>query len=469
MTANATHTSNASISERLAEFVCSLTLDDVPTPVIEVARQHFLDAIGIAVASSDMDYARAARRAVNALSEPGSAHLLGFGDSVSPSSAALGNGVLIHGLDFDDTHIGAIYHATAPALAAALAVGEDENSSGQDVLLAYIIGLEVGCRLANVGSGTFHARGFHPTGIAGTFAAACVAGSLRKDSAQTITNALGLCGSQAAGILEVGESWLKRFHPGWAAHAGIVAATFAKAGFLGPDTVFEGERGLYATHLGDVAQLERLGLDTLGSVWMTRDIALKPYPCCHFTHAFIDAAGFALDQLGLSTLQADLVESIECPTAPGIIPAVAEPAEVKVAPKTLYQSLFSIQYAVALRLVRGAVELSAFYDEDFDDPRVLAMASKVVCKPDETADFPAHFPGAITINLYDGRTISITVADSLGTPQRPLDADGVAAKFTSNAQRVLPTDRVAEIKSIVDSLEQLENIADLLAATRRTK
>ena len=141
-------------------------------------------------------------------------------------------------------------------------------------MLAYVIGLEIGCRLAAAGAGRFHDRSFHPTGILGTFAAASVTGKLRSVPRATMVNALGLCGSQAAGILQIRQSWLKRLHPGWAAHSGIIASTLAEEGFLGPAAVFEGEHGLYVSHLGEQIDPTALSLDDLGSRWATSEIAL---------------------------------------------------------------------------------------------------------------------------------------------------------------------------------------------------
>jgi len=459
-----THSSTTSLSAALAETVTSITLDNIPAPVLAVARAHLLDAVGLAIASTGMDYGHAVHEAGSRLGSVSDSRVLGFGTPMPAASAALVDGTLIHGLDFDDTHIGAIYHATAPALAAALTVGEAEHADGATVLLAYIIGVEVGCRLAAAGAGKFHARGFHPTGIAGTFAAACVTAKIRNLSAATLTSALGLCGSQAAGILELHESWLKWMHPGWAAHSGIIAATLADAGFRGPATVLEGPAGLYASHVGERPNAEALGLDDLGVRWMTAEVALKPYPCCHFTHAFADAAFSLLDELGTDHVTADQVDSIVCPTAPALLPMVAEPPERKTAPTTIYDALFSIQYVVACALVGRGVGLGTFYDEPLDQPHVLAMAAKVTCEPDAGTDFPAHFPGEVVLHLTDGRTLRRQVAASHGTPDDPMNDTEVLAKFTTNATRRLPASQAAHIADLVARLETLPTITGLIDA-----
>jgi len=454
----------ATLAERIASAVESMTLADIPEPVLAVAKAHLLDALGIAVASTGMDYGEAVHLAGTRLGDGGVSHVLGFGTPMSPAIAALVDGTLIHGLDFDDTHIGAIYHATGPALAAALAVGEAEHADGATVLLAYVAGMEVGCRLAAAGAGHFHLRAFHPTGIIGTFAAACVTAKIRGLDAKTLTSALGLCGSQAAGILELHESWLKRMHPGWAAHSGIVAATLAGAGFVGPTTVFEGPAGLYQSHIGQIPSAEDLGLDDLGERWMTAEIALKPYPCCHFTHAFADAAYAVLRDLGKDRLTADDVDRIVCPAAPSLITMVAEPAEQKIAPTTIYDALFSIQYVVACALVGRPLDVATFYDQPLDDPEVLAMAAKVTCVPDEGTDFPVHFSGEVAVHMADGSTLQHQVLNSHGTPGDPMADSEVLTKFATNAGRRISQGQIDKIAGLVQRIHELDDISELVEA-----
>ncbi len=460
--------STLSLSAQVARAVETLTWADVPTEVRSVAKAHALDAIGIALASTGMDYGHAVHNAGIALgggaNGTAESRVLGFGTPMPAANAALVDGTLMHGLDFDDTHIGAIYHATGPALATALTVGEAEHADGETVLAAYVLGMEVGCRLAAAGAGRFHARGFHPTGIAGAFAAACVTAKIRGLSAATLTSALGLCGSQAAGILELHESWLKRMHPGWAAHSGIVAATLAAAGFRGPATVFEGPAGLYASHLGEPATVESLGLADLGQRWMTADIALKPYPCCHFTHAFADAAFGVLADLGRAGLSADEVDRIVCPTAPALMPMVTEPHARKIAPTTIYDALFSVQYVTASALVRRRVDLAAFYDEPLDHPDTLAMAAKVTCTPDPDLDFPAHFPGEIVVHLTDGRTVARKIPNSHGTSEDPMSDAEVLAKFRATAGRRIDAAKADTIANLVGGLDGVGDVGELIDA-----
>jgi 2-methylcitrate dehydratase PrpD len=210
-------------SQALAAFALHFEASRIPDTVREGARDHFLDTLGVALASSTFGFGDAVLAGARELGSGGDALAIGSGALLPAASAALVNGTLAHGLDYDDTHIGAIYHASAPALAAALATGQAVHASGTDVLDAYLIAMEIGCRLAGAAPGEFHARGLHPTAQCGVFAAAAASARLRRSEPGELVSAFGLAGSQASGILEIGRSWLKRLHPGWAAHAGLIA------------------------------------------------------------------------------------------------------------------------------------------------------------------------------------------------------------------------------------------------------
>ena len=326
------------------------------------------------------------------------------------------------------------------------------------MLLAFVAALEIGCRLATVGAPAFHQRGFHPTGLCGTFAAAAAAGRLYGATPQQLVWALGLCGSQAAGILEIGDSWLKRLHPGWAAHSGLVAVALGRAGFLGPDTVLEGSKGFYATHLQKIPSGDALPTHALGQVWQSLGIALKPYPCCHFLHAFVDAALELRGQFDLAE-----VARIECPLTPYIFPLVAEPREIRIRPTNPYQALFSVQYVVALTLARGRVDLAAFYDQPLDEPDILAVADLVHCTRDEASKFPAHFPGEVVVHLKDGRIFRSRKEDSLGTPDVPLSRPALHAKFLTNATRAISPAAAEQLIDHVQRLETADSLAEIMA------
>lgn len=462
MNGTAVELSTTTESQKLAVFALGLAIPDIPIDVLNKAKLHLLDALGIALASSRFEFGRIALRGVQKLGQGDEATAIGSGARLPATSAALVNGLLAHGLDFDDTHIGAIYHASAPALAAVLAAGQANRASGAESLVAFIVALEIGCRLGTVAAGEFHHRGFHPTALCGTFAAAAAGGRLARIDEEALVWSLGLCGSQAAGILEIGDSWLKRMHPGWAAHSGLVAVALGSAGFLGPHTVFEGARGFYATHTQTVPEGNGLPSFEIGRTWQTRGIALKPYPCCHFIHAFVDAA---LELRGQFEL--DDIERIDCPLTPALHKLVAEPRDMRIRPSNPYQALFSVQYVVALALARGRVDVAAFHDEPLNAPEILGVADRTYCVDDPGSDFPAHFPGEVVVHLKDGRVFQCRKATSLGTPDRPMPQSDIEAKFIANATRAIDgsaAEKLVEQVLHIESADSLEAIMSLCKA-----
>jgi 2-methylcitrate dehydratase PrpD len=272
-----------SAARRLARFVLALRLDDVPEPVVARARLLVLDTLGNCLAATGEDFGRSIIETAERLGGPAESTLIGSGGAkVGAPNAVLANATLAHGLDFDDTREDAIVHTGCVAVTAALAAAEAARATGREALEAAIAAVEVMCRVGLAVPGSLHARHFHPTAITASFAAAAAAARLRRLSEDQLVQAFGICGSQAAGIIEylTDGSWTKRLHPGWNAHAGMVAALLAESGFTGPETVLEGAHGLYAAFAGghDTARLEAL-LESLGLQWELAELTFKPYPC----------------------------------------------------------------------------------------------------------------------------------------------------------------------------------------------
>ncbi len=449
-------------SEALAAFAARLTYASLPAPVVAKAKLHLLDVLGVALASSTMPFARMAYEAARGLGGGGLATVIGFAEGLPPAWAALINGTLAHGIDFDDTHQASVVHVSASVAPAALASAEATEVDGQRFLTALVIGLESAVRVGLVARGSFHDRGFHPTGICGTFAAALVAGKLAGLDPAQLAHALGLCGSMAAGSLEflTDGSWAKRVHAGWAAHGGLVAAELAQRGFTGPRGVLDGRFSLYRSHLGDAGwDLDALTRD-LGERWELLDIALKPYPCCHYTHAFIDCAAAVRRSPGYSPEE---IERVECFISAREIPIVCEPAATKRVPQADYDAKFSLPYAVACMLVRGHVDVDDFTDDAIRDPAVLRVSDRVVYRPDPDADFPRRFPGRVRVTMRDGRTLEWHEPINRGSAERPLLDDEVRAKFRRNASRTLPPEQVTAIVTAVDELERAPDVRALSA------
>src|SRR2546427_749135 len=221
-----------SAARRLARFVLGLRLEDIPSPVVTKATHLVLDTLGCALAATRYDFGGAALGTAERLGGPHESTLVGSKVRVAAANAVLANATLAHGLDFDDTREDAIVHTGSVAITTGLAVGEALGASGPATLAAMVGGVEVMCRVGLAVPGKFHARHYHPTALVGTFGAAAVAGKLHGSTEDQLVHAFGVCGSQAGGIIEylADGTWTKRLHPGWAAHAGVVATLLARSG-----------------------------------------------------------------------------------------------------------------------------------------------------------------------------------------------------------------------------------------------
>src|SRR5262249_51474640 len=389
--------------------------------------------------------------------------VIGYRHRLPAVWAALVNGTLAHGLDYDDTHTESVVHVSASVVPAALAACEEAGADGRALLTALAAGMEANIRIGLVARGGFHARGFHPTGICGTFASALAAGKVAGLDREQLADALGLAGSQAAGSLEflTDGTWAKRIHAGWAAHGGLIAARLAAAGFTGPRGTFDGRFGLYRSHLGggdwDMAQLT----SALGQHWELLNIGLKPYPCCHFNHAFIDCAAALRQQGGVS---ADEIEEVECFIAAREVPVVCEPAASKRAPQNDYDAKFSLPYTVASMLQRGHVSVDDFTEAAIRDPAVLALAQRVVYREDHGSDFPRRFPGWLRIRLRNGRVLEHREPINRGSAERPLAESEVGEKFRRNAARVPPPAQAERVIALVAALEDCRNVTEFAGA-----
>lgn len=429
------------MSDKLAGFAANLSYADIPGQVIEKAKRHLLDALGIGLAATREPYAGAVTETARDWGGKPQSTLWRHGDRLPAAHAAMVNGSYVHGLDFDDTHTDSITHMSACVVPAALAVGEAAGASGEEILAAMVAGYEVIARIGGAVPGAFHAGGYHATPICGAFGAAAVAGRLMQQTPAVIAHAFGVCGSQAAGIQEFLDdgSWVKRFHPGWAAHSGVTAAQLAGHGFIGPRKVLEGRFGLYATHLRAPAYDAEVLAGGLGERWETLRISFKPYPCCHFNHAAMDAAKNLVREAGIAL---DEIAEVETITPEPVLHIVCEPIAHKRRPNTPYAALFSLPYCLAVNVVKGRATLEDFEEWCLGDPRVLEVAGKVSCRGVDSDRFPRYLHGGVRMTLRDGRVLSREEPINWGNPENPMEWADVEAKFRGNAGRVLSPDRV---------------------------
>ena len=451
-----------SAARRLARFVAGVSLDDVPADVVMAASQLALDTLGNALAASREDFGRAVLGVAERLGGGPESTLLGSSARVAAANAVLANATLAHGLDFDDTREDAIVHTGCVAVTTAMAAGEAVGASGRAVLEALIASVEVMCRVGLAVPGALHARHFHPTSITSSFAAAAVTAKLHKLSEDQLVHAFGICGSQASGIIEylADGSWTKRLHPGWGAHAGVIATLLARGGFTGPTTVLEGEHGLYAAFAGghDRGRLEAL-LGSLGRTWELTELTLKPYPCGSIAQPYMDCAM----RLRARVRPQEIV-AIRCRTAAGPVPRLWEPLAAKHAPPNGYAAKFSLPYLLATILVRGRAGLAEFTDEAARAADVLTIARRVTYELDATIDYPRQFVGDVEITLTDGRVLRERQDRPRGGPDAPLTHAEIESKFRGNATLALPPGKVERVIQAVNRLAADTPLTELLAS-----
>jgi 2-methylcitrate dehydratase PrpD len=441
-----------SVSEQAAAWSAGLDLATIPAEVVAGERWRILDTLGVALASSALDYGQRIRAGTLALGGQGIAHILGFAGTTSAPAAALANGAMASAQSFDDTHNATIVHVTASLLSACLALGEEIDASGEEFLTAIIAGSELACRIGLAAPLQFHKRGWHPTGIFGALGATYAACRLLRLDAGKTAHAVGIVGSFAAGIgagmREGAES--PNLHAGWAANSGITAALLARAGHTGPMQVFEGPSGLFQAHVQEggyafdfAAVLAGLGQRR----WECQTISLKPYPCAHVLHSFVDAI-LALRGEGL---RASEVTRIRCPIAEPMIGIVCEPRAQKIAPQNDWQGRGSLPYTLAEALVTGRLDGTSYRGDAATRAEVRALAAKIEHEVDRSAK-PDQFKGWVIAELKDGRVLEKIEPHNRGSAERPLRDFDILKKFRDNAAARFDEARTAGIEEAVKSL-----------------
>jgi 2-methylcitrate dehydratase PrpD len=455
------------VASTLAGFVAGLQPAQIPTEVSLRARHLLLDAIGCGLAARREPFALGFQSSLRDLagSAQGAAGVVGFHERMGLRDAVMFNGMLMHGLDFDDTHMAGVVHLTVSVLPAVLSLAAQRGASGSALLTAYIAAVEAGARIASAVQGGFHQQGFHPTGLVGTFASALAAGKLMGLDAAALVHAQGAALSMASGSLQFIEdgAWTKRVHAGWAAQAGLTAASFAAHGIVAPQAPYTGRYGLYRSHLGDPARLDLdiatrgLGTDGHAPVWELMQIAVKPFAMCHFVHAATDAA------IALHGLDMGEVARVEVLVPQAAVELVCEPAARKCRPQNEYDAKFSLPYAVASGLARGRLGLKELLPEAYLEPAIQALMDKVQYRVDPDATFPRHYSGEVRVVLRDGSQRVHREAVNRGHPERPVANADVVAKFMDNAGLYFSAAHAQAICTAVLGLDQAASVAPLEA------
>ncbi len=438
------------VMDALVEFVLGLEAASLPPAVVEAASRSMTDWLGVAIRGATEPLAGALAALIGATGGLPQASVMGRRLRTSALLASLANGAQSHALDFDDTHLPSIVHGSAAVAPVVLALGEWRHASGTQALVSFIAGFEVETRLGRVLGRALADRGWHVTGVLGHFGAAAAAGKLLGLDAGRLAEALGIAGTQAAGLEQSFGTMSKPLHPGKAAMNGLLAALLAREGFTGPTAVLDGAGGLGATFLGitDLAP----ALSDLGKRFEILDNSTKPYAACHLTHATIDAGRAIRARVVASP---DVVDAVLCRVHPLVLKVAANPA-----PRTGLEAKFSIGYCAATALVRGEAGEAEFGEASLRDPAIARVMARVVAEADASLPICA---ARMTVRLADGRAVEERVAAARGTPENPLAREEVEAKFRRLAEVVLPAERVERLRTALGGLADLPDVGELAA------
>lgn len=444
------------VSERLAGFAAET--EGVPEEAIAQARRAVLDTLGVALAGSREESARAVADWVREQHGRGEATVLGQGFRAPAPDAALVNGTAGHALDYDDVSLPMRGHPSVPLLPAVLAVGEKLGSSGRDLLTAFVLGFEVETRLGGAIGQAHYALGWHATSTLGTLGAAAACARLLGLDAGRTQMALGIAASLAGGLQQNFGTMTKPLHAGWAARNGVVAAELAARGFTADPRALEGESGFLRAMSGG-AEVDLEPLAALGEPYeiTSSGIGVKLYPCCYAVHRSLDAG---LELRVRHGVDAERIAGVRVEVSRGtLMPLRGEP------PATGLEGKFSLEYCLAAALVDGQVGLASFTDEAVRRPAVRELMAKVEAKEGAEADaFPIGGYAEVRIVLQDRTEHVLRVDIPRGDPSRPLSWEELVEKFRDCAGVVLTGEAVERAVRIVERLEDLPDVRNLTGA-----
>jgi len=459
------------LTQDVAKFVARTRYRDVSLDVVRLARGFILDGLGVALAGSTDECSRIVQAQVRQMGGRSEATVLGTTLCVPRAKAALANGVAGHAMDYDDTQLstskeavyGLLTHPTTPVLAAALAVGEKKGISGKDFMLAYIVGVEVECRIADAIHPRHYQSGFHSTATMGGLGAAMAAGKILELRDEALVRALGIAASMASGLRENFGTMTKPLHAGRAAENGVTAALLAEAGFTSALNILEARRGFYNAMAGGYDENKIAGRLGRPYFMLEPGISIKPYPSGSLSHP---AQDLILDLVKQNDLHARDIESIEVGTNSNVPNALIYPM-----PKTALEGKFSIPFCMAIAVLERKAGIAQFQDQKVRDRNVIALMKRVTLVVDDEIEALGYdqVRSRIRINLNDGRVIEGRCDVARGHPEKPMRWRELGEKFYDCAGHVLARKNAEDVIEFVARLEQQRRLAPLLRALSKGK
>lgn len=445
-----------SVAQELAEYICGVSLDEYPKDVVEIAKCCVMDSIGVALYGSKFEAVQIMLSLAKEIGGKQEATVLGDRLKAPASLAALVNGVSVHIADFDDGSVWMQGHPSSVLIPTVLALGEARGASGETLLNAFIVGMEVGGKLGKVMTWEHYKSGWHGTGTIGAIASVAAASKVLNLNAEQTANALGIAASGAAGLRQNFGTMTKSYHAGQAARSGIMAACLAEKGFTASSDVFEGGSGFFRTFSGTGSPLSLP--QELGEPYALREIMFKRYPSCAGSHGAVDAI---LDLKEKVIADVERVQDIECRVLP-----VMTTILIHNDPKNSMEAKFSMQYCVSTALVTGQLGIDQFNMETIESPKVRALMKKVRMIPDTdleklAAEKSVLAPIRLTARLSGGEEYVREVIEARGCPSNPLERRELEEKFIECANQLLPPEQSKKALDILNRIETVRNVSEI--------
>ncbi len=450
------------ITEEIVQRCHDLKYSDMPVDVIDRTQYLLLDYIGVAARGALSVSSLPVQRVVSNLDKTGDgAVVIGTDIRVNSPYAALANGIASHSLELDDVVNEASLHPAVAIMPAALASAHISGCTGEEFITAVVAGYEVMIKLGiALDPAAHYARGFHPTATCGTMGSAVTAAKILNLDQKSMQNALGIAGSQAAGSMEflADGTYTKRFHPGWAAHSGIIAALLARDDFSGPGTIIEGRFGFLHSYSpnSDPSKI----MHNWGTPYEVLKTSIKPHACCRYKQGPIDGI---LQIMRDKELAADDIESVNLAVLKAGFALVAEPEDIKYNPASIVDAQFSMPFGAAVAILHGKASLDQYTEENLNSPLVKAVMRKVKCitDPDIEKDFPRKWKAVVEIKTTVGKAYTAKVDYPKGDPENPFTWEELIEKFRDLISKVFSEGRQDQIIKTIQTLDQTRDVTEL--------
>ena len=440
------------LTRALAENARTLTLADIPEDIRAWARQCILDTIACTLAGAKDELTEILLAEMREQGGKEAATVIGHDGKLPAAAAAIINGAAAHALDFDDVNLAMPGHPSVAILPALLALAEERGASGADVLTAFVAGYELQCRIGKtISPGHYDVLGFHATATIGSFGSAAASAHLLGLDAEKFTIALGIAGTQAAGLKSMFGTMCKPLHAGKAAYHGLMAAKLAARGFTARTDIVECGQGFAKTHSPDFNP-ER-AMDTPPHGWYIRSNLFKYHAACYMVHSSIDAMRKLREEHGVTP---DQVEKITVQLEESCDRICNIPA-----PRTGLEAKFSLKLASAMGLAGiDTGRLSTYSEAVATDPALAAIRDKV------NLDFRTGIPNTfaqVDLLLTNGSRLTARHDSGLPAADTADQQRRLEEKFIALVEPVLGSARAAGLIATINGFETISDVRGLMA------